>query len=68
MSERKAAIIVNKVIAAFNAEQIKATEAFDYINQVEGQIVVSEATACKINDFRNACNHSRVSLETRGRW
>ena len=68
MSERKAAIIVNKVIAAFNAEQIKATEAFAYINQVENQIVVSEATAQKIRDFIYGCNHNQDLIKSRGRW
>lgn len=56
MTERKAAMIANKVYAAANAKQISAKEAMKYLDKLEPYM--SAAQLAKLSDFSYAVKHN----------
>ena len=56
MTERKAAMIANKVYAAFFAKQINKKEALNYLNQID--LYLSETALRKCADFRYELSHN----------
>ena len=56
MTERKAAMIANKVYAAFFAKQITKIEALRYLDQIEHYL--SETAFNKCKDFYYELSHN----------